>query len=66
MNRQDKSGRVFGQTQVQELYDKVQQAGIAVSLVKQDDGRTFKTPEARPQLAMEAVAVFDRYLRVNH
>ncbi len=48
--------------QSQELYDKLQQAGVQVSFVKVDDGHMFTTPEARRQLALETLNFFNRYL----
>jgi len=51
--------------QAQELYDKLRQAGVPVSLVKLDDGHTFEKPESRRQLALETLAFFNRYLVVN-
>jgi dipeptidyl aminopeptidase/acylaminoacyl peptidase len=48
--------------QAQELYDKLQSAGAIVSLVKVDDVHTFRTPEARRQLALESLTFFNRYL----
>lgn len=48
--------------QAQELYDKLQQAGVPVSLVKVEDGHTFETPEARRRLAMESLLFFNHYL----
>jgi len=51
--------------QAQELYDKLRQAGVPVSLVKLDDGHTFEKPESRKQLALETLTFFNRYLVVN-
>ncbi len=51
--------------QAQELYDKLKQAGVHVTLVKLDDTHTFQTPEARRRLAMETLTFFTRYLVVN-
>ena len=48
--------------QAQELFDKLQAAGVPASFVKVDEGHTFRTPEARRQLAVETLAFFDRYL----
>lgn len=48
--------------QAQELFDKLQTAGVASSFTKVDDFHTFQTPEARRQLATESVAFFNRYL----
>jgi acetyl esterase/lipase len=49
-------------SQSQELYDKLQAAGVAVSFIKVNDAHTFHTPEARRQLAFEALAFFNRTL----
>ena len=51
--------------QAQELYDKLQQAHVPVTLVKLNDGHTFTTPEARRQLALETLTFFGRYLVVS-
>ena len=48
--------------QAQELYDKLKSAGVPVSFVKVDDVHTFRTPEARRQLAVETREFFARYL----
>lgn len=48
--------------QSQELYEKLQQAGVPVTFVKVDDVHTFQTPEARHRLAIETLAFFNRYL----
>jgi acetyl esterase/lipase len=48
--------------QPQELYDKLQQAGVSVKFVKVDDGHTFQSPDARRQLAAESLIFFDHYL----
>jgi acetyl esterase/lipase len=48
--------------QAQELYDKLQAAGVPVSFVKIDAGHTFQAPEARRTLAIETLAFFNRYL----
>jgi len=48
--------------QAQELFDKLQAAGVPASFVKVDDGHTFRTPEARHQLAVQTLAFFNRYL----
>jgi acetyl esterase/lipase len=48
--------------QAQELYDKLNAAGVPVSFVKVDDVHTFRTPEARMQLALETREFFSRYL----
>jgi len=49
-------------SQSQELYDKLQSAGVPVSLIKVNDFHTFQTPEARRQLAIETLTFFNRYL----
>ncbi len=49
-------------SQSQELYDKLQAAGVPVSLVKVNDVHTFQTAEARRTLAIETLAFFNRYL----
>ena len=51
--------------QAQELYDKLQQAGVPVAFIKLEDGHTFKAPESRRRLALESLAFFDQYLAVN-
>ena len=48
--------------QAQKLFEKLQTAGVPASLVKVDDVHTFRTPEARRQLAVETLAFFNRYL----
>ena len=48
--------------QAQELYDKLKSAGVPVSFIKVDDVHTFRTPEARMQLAIETREFFNRYL----
>ncbi len=48
--------------QAQELYDKLQSAGVPVTFVKVDDAHTFHTPAARARLAMETLSFFNRYL----
>lgn len=48
--------------QAQELYDKLKAVGVHVSFVKVDDVHTFRTPEARMQLAIETREFFSRYL----
>jgi acetyl esterase/lipase len=50
--------------QAQELFEKLQSAGVPVSLVKVNDGHTFQTGEARHQLALESLAFFNHYLVV--
>jgi acetyl esterase/lipase len=53
-------------SQAQELFEKLQAAGVPVSFVKVDDGHTFQTPEAKRQLAVETLAFFNRYLGLAH
>lgn len=48
--------------QAQELFDKLKSAGVPASFVKVDDAHTFRSPEARRQLAVETLAFFNRYL----
>lgn len=48
--------------QSEELAQKLQAAGVPVSLVKVDDAHTFRTPEARRELAIQTLAFFNRYL----
>lgn len=52
--------------QAQELYEKLKAAKVPVSLVKVDDVHTFRTPEARRQLAIETRQFFFRYLIAVH
>ena len=49
-------------SQAQELFDKLQAAGVPSSFIKIKDGHTFTSPEARRQLAMESLAFFHKYL----
>jgi acetyl esterase/lipase len=49
-------------SQAQELFEKLQAAGVPVSFVKVDDGHTFQTPEARRQLAIDTLGFFNRWL----
>jgi acetyl esterase/lipase len=51
--------------QAQELYDKLHDAKVPVTLIKIDDGHTFQSVEARHRLAEETLSFFDRYLVVN-
>jgi len=51
-------------SQAQELFEKLQAAGVPVSFIKIDGGHTFQTPEARRQLAFETLEFFNRYLVV--
>jgi len=48
--------------QAQELFEKLQAAGVPVAFMKVDDAHTFRTPEARRQLALETLAFFRRNL----
>lgn len=48
--------------QAQELYDKLKSAGVPVTFIKVDDVHTFRSPEARMQLALETREFFTRYL----
>lgn len=48
--------------QAQELYDKLKSAGVPADFVKVDDVHTFRTPEARMQLALQTREFFSRYL----
>ena len=48
--------------QAQELFEKLQAAGVPASFVKVDDAHTFRKPEVRRQLAVETLAFFNRYL----
>lgn len=48
--------------QAQELFEKLQGAGVPVSFVKVDDVHTFQTAAARRELAIESLAFFTRYL----
>ena len=49
-------------SQAQELFQKLQSAGVTASLIKVKDGHTFQTPEARRALAAETLTFFKRYL----
>jgi acetyl esterase/lipase len=49
-------------TQPQELLEKLQAAGVPAALIKMDDLHTFRTPEARRELALESLAFFNRNL----
>jgi acetyl esterase/lipase len=51
-------------SQSQELFEKLQAAGVPVSFIKVDDFHIFQTPEARRQLAIETLGFFNRYLVV--
>ncbi len=48
--------------QAEELFAKLQSAGVAASLIKVDDVHTFQSRDARRQLAFETLAFFNRYL----
>jgi dipeptidyl aminopeptidase/acylaminoacyl peptidase len=48
--------------QAQELYDKLKAAGARAQFVKLDDVHTFRTPEARRQLAIATLFFFQRNL----
>jgi dipeptidyl aminopeptidase/acylaminoacyl peptidase len=50
--------------QPKELYEKLQAAGMPVSFIKINDVHTFRTPEARRQLAFETLEFFNRNLGV--
>jgi dipeptidyl aminopeptidase/acylaminoacyl peptidase len=50
--------------QTQELYEKLKAAGVPVSFIKVNDVHTFRTPEARRQLAFETLEFFNRNLGV--
>jgi acetyl esterase/lipase len=52
--------------QAQELVDKLRAAGVPVTFVKVDDVHTFRTPQARRELAMDTLAFFRRYLAVRN
>lgn len=52
-------------TQPQELYEKLQAAGVPVSFIKVNDGHTFQTADARRRLAIETLTFFNRYLVVG-
>lgn len=49
-------------SQSEELFKKLRSAGVAASFIKVDDVHTFRTPEARRQLAIQTLAFFSRYL----
>ena len=51
--------------QAHELHEKLKAAGVPVSLVLMNDGHTFRTPEARRQLAIQTLEFFNRYLVVT-
>jgi len=49
-------------SQSQELLEKLQAAGVPATLVKIGDGHTFRTQEARHELALQSLAFFSRSL----
>jgi acetyl esterase/lipase len=51
--------------QAQELYDKLKEAKVPASFVKVDDVHTFRTPEARRELAVKSLEFFNRYLVIE-
>jgi acetyl esterase/lipase len=51
--------------QAQELYDKLHQEKVPVTLIKLDEGHTFESTEARHRLAAETLVFFNRYLVVD-
>jgi acetyl esterase/lipase len=51
--------------QAQELADKLKQAGATVKVEMVEDGHTFRTPEARKQLAFESLMFFEQNLLPN-
>jgi acetyl esterase/lipase len=51
--------------QAQELYEKLQHAGVPVIFVKLEDGHTFRAPESRRRLAIETLTFFNQYLMAN-
>ncbi len=51
-------------SQSQELFEKLQSAGVPASFIKVNDVHTFQTPEARRRLAIETLEFFNRYLVV--
>ena len=51
--------------QAQELYDKLQSAGVPAQIVKLEDVHTFRTPEARARLVFETLQFFQRYLSIG-
>ena len=46
--------------QPQELYEKPKAASVPVSFIKVSEVHTFRTPEARRQLAIETLEFFNR------
>jgi acetyl esterase/lipase len=57
-------GQSVSMDQPKELYEKLQAAGVPVSFIKVNDVHTFRTPEARRQLAFETLEFFNRNLGV--
>jgi dipeptidyl aminopeptidase/acylaminoacyl peptidase len=51
--------------QAEELYQKLQAAGVSVRLIKLDGGHTFDTPETKRQLAFESLEFFQQNLATN-
>jgi dipeptidyl aminopeptidase/acylaminoacyl peptidase len=51
--------------QAEELYAKLQAAGVPVQIVKLEDVHTFRTPEARARLVFETLQFFERYLGIG-
>lgn len=51
--------------QAEELYQKLQAAGVPVSFVKLDEGHMIMAPEAKRKLALESLNFFNHYLMVN-
>ena len=49
-------------SQAQELYEKLQAAGVPVSFIKVNDVHTFQTPEARRELALDSLGFFTHNL----
>jgi acetyl esterase/lipase len=52
--------------QAQELYQKLQAAGVPAAFIKVNDAHTFQSSEARRELAIETLSFFNRYLVVGH
>jgi acetyl esterase/lipase len=48
--------------QSQELYEKLQAAGVQVSFIKVNDGHTFQTAAAKREMIIETLAFFNRNL----
>lgn len=51
--------------QAQELFDKLQAAGVSVGLSKLEDGHTPASPEVRRQVARESRFFYGKYLKTN-